>query len=55
VLSPNTRMQRTRSSPSALRSPLMRCSLGRREPRQQLGGSSLVQLEFPLGKMISES
>ena len=27
---PNTRMQRTRSSPSALRSPLMRCPLGRR-------------------------
>ena len=26
---PNTRMQRTRSSPSALRSPLMRCPLGR--------------------------
>ena len=26
--SPNTRMQRTRSSPSALRSPLMRCPLG---------------------------
>ena len=25
---PNTRMQRTRSSPSALRSPLMRCPLG---------------------------
>jgi hypothetical protein len=27
---PNTRMQRTRSSPSALRSPLMRCPLGAR-------------------------
>jgi hypothetical protein len=27
---PNTRMQRTRSSPSALRSPLMRCPLGSR-------------------------
>jgi hypothetical protein len=27
---PNTRMQRTRSSPSALRSPLTRCPLGRR-------------------------
>jgi hypothetical protein len=26
---PNTRMQRTRSSPSALRSPLMRWPLGR--------------------------
>jgi hypothetical protein len=25
---PNTRMQRTRSSPLALRSPLMRCPLG---------------------------
>ena len=29
---PNTRMQRTRSSPSALRSPLMRCPLGGRKP-----------------------
>ena len=31
---PNTRMQRTRSSPSALRSPLMRCPLGstKRQP-----------------------
>jgi hypothetical protein len=29
VMPPNTRMQRTRSSPSALRSPLMRCPLGR--------------------------
>ena len=28
---PNTRMQRTRSSPSALRSPLMRWPLGRSE------------------------
>jgi hypothetical protein len=28
VRPPNTRMQRTRSSPSALRSPLMRCPLG---------------------------
>ena len=28
---PNTRMQRTRSSPSALRSPLMRCPLGGRK------------------------
>ena len=28
---PNTRMQRTRSSPSALRSPLMRCPLGNRK------------------------
>jgi len=28
VQRPNTRMQRTRSSPSALRSPLMRCPLG---------------------------
>jgi hypothetical protein len=28
---PNTRMQRTRSSPSALRSPLMRCPLGVRK------------------------
>ena len=28
TLPPNTRMQRTRSSPSALRSPLMRCPLG---------------------------
>jgi hypothetical protein len=28
VLPPNTRMQRTRSSPSALRSPLMRSPLG---------------------------
>ena len=27
---PNTRMQRTRSSPSALRSPLMRCPLDAR-------------------------
>ena len=27
-VTPNTRMQRTRSSPSALRSPLMRCPLG---------------------------
>jgi hypothetical protein len=26
--SPNTRVQRTRSSPSALRSPLTRCPLG---------------------------
>jgi hypothetical protein len=27
----NTRVQRTRSSPSALRSPLMRCPLGGRK------------------------
>jgi hypothetical protein len=28
LMPPNTRVQRTRSSPSALRSPLMRCPLG---------------------------
>jgi hypothetical protein len=46
---PNTRMQRTRSSPSALRSPLMRCPLGASRDRRRpallaegwQGGSSL--------------
>ncbi len=38
-----------------MRLHLIRYPLGRREPRQQLGGSSLVQLEFSLGEMISES
>ena len=37
---PNTRMQRTRSSPSALRSPLMRCPLGGTKSRN--GGSSIA-------------
>ena len=36
--SPNTRMQRTRSSPSALRSPLMRCPLGHGSSREPLTG-----------------
>ena len=31
-------MQRTRSSPSALRSPLMRCPLGGRNQRERLRG-----------------
>ena len=42
---PNTRMQRTRSSPSALRSPLMRCPLGdqgSRVARIALGLAMLV-------------
>jgi hypothetical protein len=33
VQPPNTRMQRTRSSPSALRSPLMRSPLGAADSR----------------------
>jgi hypothetical protein len=39
---PNTRMQRTRSSPSALRSPLMRCPLGRLKLLLVLGAILLV-------------
>jgi hypothetical protein len=36
---PNTRMQRTRSSPTALRSPLMRCPLGGTKRRWWLHGA----------------
>jgi len=35
MFAPNTRMQRTRSSPSPPRSPLMRCPLGGREGRRK--------------------
>ena len=38
---PNTRMQRTRSSPSALRSPLMRCPLGSGKSQRWLGPAAL--------------
>ena len=49
---PNTRVQRTRSSPSAPRSPLTRCPLGRRKPRQQGGEISLVAVGRGTGEMI---
>ena len=39
---PNTRMQRTRSSPSALRSPLMRCPLGGLKLASWLTGLGLI-------------
>ena len=41
---PNTRMQRTRSSPSALRSPLMRCPLGGPKSLFRLSVLALIAL-----------
>ncbi len=49
---PNTRVQRTRSSPSALRSPLTRHPLGSREAREQHSEIGLVPLDFGAGEMI---
>jgi hypothetical protein len=49
---PNTRVQRTRSSPSALRSPLTRHPLGSRGAREQGGDVSLLSVEFRTGEMI---
>ncbi len=49
---PNKRVQRTRSSPSALRSPLTRHPLGRRKPREQGGEISLVPVGHGTGEMI---
>ena len=49
------RVQRTRSSPSALRSPLTRYPLGSRGTREQHSEIGLVPLEFGTGEMISES
>ena len=49
---PNTRVQRTRSSPSAHRSPLTRHPLGRRKPRLQGGEISLVPIGHGTGEMI---
>ena len=49
---PNTRVQRTRSSPSALRSPLTRCPLGGRGAREQGDDMGLVPVEFRTGEMI---
>ncbi len=52
---PNMRVQRTRSSPSAHRSPLTRYPLGRRRARQQAARSTLAPLGIRPGEMISES
>ena len=49
---PNMRMQRTRSSPSALRSPLMRCPLGGGSPLPLFGRPSLLKLPaHPVGRV----
>jgi len=52
VRPPNTRVQRTRSSPSAPHSPLTRCPLGSRGTREQHSEIGLVLLEFGTGEMI---
>ena len=49
---PNTRVQRTRSSPSAPHSPLTRYPLGRRKPRRQGGAMDLVPVGHGTGEMI---
>ena len=53
-VAPNTRMQRTRSSPSAPRSPLMRRPLGSRGAREQRGERGLVLAEFQPGEIIGD-
>jgi hypothetical protein len=52
---PNTRMQRTRSSPSALRSPLMRCPLGSRGPGSGPAVSAWFHRSSGTGEMIKVS
>ncbi len=52
VRQPNRRVQRTRSSPSAHRSPLTRYPLGSRGAREQGGDFSLAPVEFRTGEMI---
>jgi hypothetical protein len=49
---PNTRVQRTRSSPSALRSPLTRHPLGSRGARGWGGDFGRFPVEFRTGEMI---
>ena len=61
---PNTRMQRTRSSPSALRSPLMRCPLGvaivvfvsigcaERAPQAATAGRPDVSIQVPIIRVV---
>ena len=53
---PNMRVQRTRSSPSALRSPLTRSPLGSQRPLARLGLACFPSKEFRrTGEMISVS
>ena len=49
------RVQRTRSSPSPLHSPLTRGPLGSREAREQGGDLILVPVELQPGEMIRDS
>ena len=55
VRQPNRRVQRTRSSPSAHRSPLTRYPLGSRGARGQHGRSSLIPEVVGTGEMIRVS
>ena len=49
---PNTRMQRTRSSPSALRSPLMRCPLGDERERAPIATFQTGAFERGAGAIV---
>ena len=49
---PNTRMQRTRSSPSARRSPLMRCPLGDERERAPVATFRTRAFAFGAGGIV---
>ncbi len=56
-MAPNMRVQRTRSSPSALRSPLTRCPLGSRETSRRLiasaGFLAVLSASSPAGPNVA--